>query len=77
MAGSDRYQLGEPLFDKAEIKLVDKPLIIDAENFSTNHPYVSQIWLNGVQFDRTWLTQADIAPGGSLRFVMAAGPAKR
>ena len=32
VAGSDRYQLGAPLFEKAEIKLKNKNLLVLAEN---------------------------------------------
>ena len=42
VAGSDRYQLGAPLFERAEVKLKGKPLVIVAENYAPNHPYVRQ-----------------------------------
>jgi len=74
MAGSDTYQLGAPLFERAEVKLAHQPLVIIAENYATNHPYVSQVWLNDVSLDRTWIRHAEIESGGVLKFVMSAEP---
>lgn len=76
MAGSDRYQLGAPLFERAEVKLQNNSLVIVAENYATNHPYVRQVWLNDVPLDRTWLRHAEIEAGGVLRFAMSAEPTK-
>ena len=75
IAGSDKYQLGTPMFERAEVKLKDKPLVIIAENVSTNHPYVHQVWLNDVPLDRTWIKHAEIEQGGVLRFSMSLEPA--
>jgi predicted alpha-1,2-mannosidase len=74
IAGSDKYQLGAPLFEKTEVKLSDKPLVIIAENGSPTHRYVQQTWLNGTLLDRTWLRHSEIAHGGVLRFVMGPQP---
>lgn len=77
VAGSDRYQLGTPLFERAEVKLKNQPLIIVAENYATNHPYVRQVWLNDVPLDRTWIRHAEIEQGGVLRFAMSAEPGRK
>ena len=77
VAGSDKYQLGSPLFEKAEVKLKNKPLVIVAENFAANHPYVQKVWLNDAPLDRTWIKHAEIEQGGVLRFEMGAEPPKR
>ncbi|MCC6822419.1 MAG: glycoside hydrolase family 92 protein, partial [Verrucomicrobia subdivision 3 bacterium] len=74
VAGSDRYQLGTPLFERAEVKLNHNPLVIVAENYATNHPYVRQVWLNDVPLDRTWIRHAEIEAGGVLKFAMSAEP---
>ena len=74
IAGSDKYQLGAPLFEKAEVKLKNKPLVIIAENYATNHLYVQKVWLNDVALDRTWISHAEIENGGVLRFMMSAEP---
>jgi predicted alpha-1,2-mannosidase len=76
VAGSDRYQLGAPLFEKAEVKLNNKPLVIFAENHATNHLYVQKVWLNDVPLDRTWIRHSEIEQGGVLRFEMSAEPSR-
>jgi putative alpha-1,2-mannosidase len=75
VAGSDRYQLGAPLFERAEVKLKGKPLVILAENHAPEHLYVRRIWLNDVPLDRTWIRHSEIEQGGVLRFAMDAAPA--
>jgi len=71
VAGSDRYQLGTPLFERAEVKLRDHPFVIEAENYAPNHAYVRKVWLNGQPLERTWLRHAEIEQGGVLRFAMS------
>jgi predicted alpha-1,2-mannosidase len=77
VAGSDQYQLGSPLFEKAEVSLKDKPLVVIAENFAPDHPYVQEVRLNDARHDRTSIRHSEIEPGGVLRFVMGAEPARR
>jgi predicted alpha-1,2-mannosidase len=77
VAGSDRYELGTPLFERAEVQLKGKPLVIEAENYAPNHGYVREVWLNDTLLDRTWLRHAEIEHGGVLRFVMDSEPATR
>jgi predicted alpha-1,2-mannosidase len=77
VAGTDKYQLGTPLFAKAEVKLKSSPLAIVAENYAPNHHYVTQVRLNGMPLDRWWLRHSEIERGGELRFVMSADPPKR
>jgi predicted alpha-1,2-mannosidase len=77
VAGSDQYELGAPLFERAEVKLKHKPLVILAENFAPQPCYVQKVWLNGIPLDRPWLRHAEIEHGGVLRFAMSTEPAKR
>jgi len=77
VAGSDRYQLGAPLFQRAEVKLNDKPLIIVAENHAAKHSHVQKVRLNDVTLDRTWIKHSEIERGGILRFEMGASPVTR
>ena len=74
VAGSDRYELGAPLFEKAEVNLGKKQLTIIAENFRPDHAYVEKGWLNDRPLDRTWITHGEIQHGGTLRFRMSALP---
>lgn len=74
VAGSDRYQLGSPLFSRAEVRLRDQPLIIVAENQAPANVYVRSVSLRGVPLDRRWIRHSEIASGGVLKFEMAAEP---
>jgi predicted alpha-1,2-mannosidase len=74
VAGSDKYQLGAPLFERAEVKVQNNRLLVIAENHAPNHLYVDKVWLNDTPLDRTWIRHAEIAQGGVLRFSMSAAP---
>ena len=74
VAGSDIYQIGAPLFRKAEIKIGDKQLTIIADNYFPTYKYVSKVRLNGVVLDRFWLKHSEIAQGGIIRFEMSDKP---
>jgi predicted alpha-1,2-mannosidase len=71
VAGSDIYQIGAPLFRKAEIKTGDNLLTIVAENYAPQNKYVRKVWLNDIPLDRFWLKHSEIAQGGILRFEMS------
>lgn len=77
IAGTEKYELGSPLWKRAEIRLGTKTLEIVADHFAPDHIYVQKVWLNGVAIDRTWLKHDEIAQGGVLRFEMGAAPAAR
>jgi len=74
VAGTEKYELGSPLFEKAEVKLKDKALLVVAENASVDHSYVQKVWLNDTPLDRTWIRHSEIEKGGVLRFEMSAQP---
>jgi len=74
VAGSDKYQLGAPLFKKAEINIDGNKLTVTADNYSPENKYVSKVWLNGKLLDRTWFRHLEIARGGELRFEMSNKP---
>ena len=76
-AGTDRYELGSPIWSKAEVKILDKTLTIVADHSAPNHPYVQQVWLNDQSLDRTWIRHDEIVNGGTLRFAMGPEPVKQ
>jgi predicted alpha-1,2-mannosidase len=76
VAGSDRYQLGAPLFERAELRLKNKPLVIVAENYALDHFYVRKVLLNDTPLDRAWIRHTEIQNGGVLRFIMDSEPAR-
>jgi predicted alpha-1,2-mannosidase len=71
-AGTDRYEITGPLWDRAEIRLGGGRLTILADGAATDHPYVQRLWLNGKPLDRHWVRHAEIAGGGMLRLEMCA-----
>ena len=76
IAGSDVYQIGAPLFRRAEVKIGEHILLIEADNYAPENRYVQQIWFNDTILNRNWIRHAEIASGGVLRFEMAATPSK-
>ena len=74
VAGSDRYQIGAPLFKKASIKIGEKTLNIVAVNYAPENKYVRRVWLNEVLLDRFWFKHSEIVQGGTLRFEMSDKP---
>ena len=77
VAGSARYQLGAPLFPRAEVRLAGGTLVISTENHAPDHPYVSAARLNGVELKEPWFDHDQIARGGELHFVMSPTPVRR
>lgn len=77
VAGSDRYELGAPLFPKAEVALGPHRLVILAEHHAPNSALPGEVWLNGTRLDRTWIRHEEIARGGVLRFVLPSDEAVR
>jgi predicted alpha-1,2-mannosidase len=74
VAGSDIYQIGTPLFRKAEVKTGDKTLTIITENFAPSNKFVRKVWLNDKPLDRLWLKHSELINGGTLRFKMSDKP---
>lgn len=73
--GSDRYELGAPIVDRATIPLADgKSFTVIAKNQGVKNVYVRSVSLNGVELDRRYITHAEIMGGGELVFDMAAKP---
>jgi len=74
VAGSDVYQIGAPLFEKATIKRGEKELKIETKYYAPENMYVQKVWLNGQVLDRWWLKHTEIAEGGTLVFEMSESP---
>ena len=74
-AGTDRYEVASPLWQRAEINLGKQRLTIVADHYARDHVYVQKILLNGTPLNRRWLKHDEIAGGGELRFEMGPKPA--
>lgn len=66
-----KYVIGTPLFKRVIIKLnAENRFIITANKESDAHIYVKQVFLNGEELKRNWITHQEILQGGELRFVL-------
>ncbi|MBQ2842096.1 MAG: GH92 family glycosyl hydrolase [Clostridia bacterium] len=71
LAGTDKYWIGSPCVDSAEIALSNgKTLKITANNQSDDNIYVSSVSLNGEKLDGCYITHSQIMSGGELVFEM-------
>jgi len=76
IAGTTKYELAAPLFDKAEVQLGPNKLTVIAENQAPKNCYVQSVSLNGTPLDRTYINHDEIACGGTLKFVLGPAPKK-
>lgn len=77
VAGTDRYWIGAPLVESAELDLGSgKTLKIVAENQSDKNIYVQRVTLNGVRLEEASITHDMIADGGTMVFTLGASPAE-
>ena len=76
--GDTHYQIGRPLFKKAEVKLPrEKKLSIEAPNNSVSAKYVKQVSLNTSKVNDTEIDHNQIKKGGLLLFEMSEEPISR
>jgi len=74
LAGTDRYQLGAPLFKEARVRIGENILAIIADKYAPQNIYWRKAWLNDALLGRTYLQHNEIAKGGTLRFEMSSEP---
>ncbi len=72
---SDQYALGAPLFKQATIRLENgHEVLIRARNNSDRNKYVSHLRVNGLTYDKDWISHAALIKGARLDFDMFAVP---
>lgn len=75
--GSNQYVIGSPLFKNARINLENgKSVEISAYNNNSDNRYVSAISLNGISYDRNYITHGDLTNGAKIKYKMSAVPNK-
>ncbi|MBQ8228449.1 MAG: GH92 family glycosyl hydrolase [Clostridia bacterium] len=73
LAGSDKYWIGSPNVNSAEIALVNgKTLKVIANNQGKKNVYVKSVTLNGTELDGCYITHDQLMAGGELVFEMAS-----
>ncbi len=77
--GTDQYVLGAPPYlPYLKLKLPNgNTLEIKAPEVSDKNRYVQSLKLNGVDYNRMYITHEDILKGGTLEFKMGSAPNKR
>lgn len=69
--GTPNYTIGSPLFKHVSVSLENgKTFEIVAENVSDLNKYIQSATLNGVEFDKPWISHDEITKGGKLVFKM-------
>lgn len=75
LAGTDRYWIGSPNVDSADITLSNgNTLSVRAINQSAKNVYVKSVTLNGEAITGNYLTHEQLTAGGELVFTMSATP---
>lgn len=70
------YDLGSPIFDTVIIQLENgKNFTVIAHNNSANNVYVQRVKLNGLSYDKSYITHKNIIEGGKIEFFMGPNPA--
>ncbi|SFS92931.1 GH92 family glycosyl hydrolase [Sphingobacterium wenxiniae] len=73
--GMPMYTIGSPFFEKASITLSNgKVFTVSAKNYSKEHKYIQEAYLNGEKWTKTWFAHDDLAKGGELVLVMGKHP---
>lgn len=73
--GSNQYVLGRPFVDRAVLTLPDgKRFTVEAPGLSHTNRYVGKVELDGRPLTRSWISDAELRAGGTLRFTMQATP---
>ena len=73
LAGSDRYVVGTPAFERAVVHLPAGDLVVTATGLGRGH-FVQSVEIDGVPLDEPWFTHDAIAGGGTLSFRLGAEP---
>ena len=75
--GTDEYNIGSPVFQKATITLENgKTFTVEAADNSAQNVYIQSASLNGQPLDKNFITYQDIMNGGTLHLQMSATPNK-
>ena len=76
--GSDQYVFGAPYFREMKIHLEGgKELVIKAPKVSSTNRYIKSVRLNGIPYDKAYITHAELMKGGELYFEMSSRPNKK
>jgi len=77
--GDMRYEITSPVFNRVEIKLDPRytkgeTFTIIANHNSAENVYIQSAKLNGLDWDKCWITHEQVAAGGTLELEMGSEP---
>jgi len=72
IAGTDRYELGSPIWKRAELAVGPRTLVIVADDAAPDRPYVRRVLWNGEPLSGHQVRHGQLAEGGELRFEMTS-----
>jgi len=76
--GSNQYIIGSPCVTEATVQLdKGKVFTVRAPELSKENIYIQSVTLNGVAWNKTWITHNDIINGGEIIFKMGPKPNKK
>lgn len=76
--GSDQYVLGSPNAKEIVLTLENGKIFkISAPKMSDKNVYIQSVKLNGVSYDKAYISHGDIMNGGELYFEMSPKPNKK
>ena len=74
---SGEYEIGSPLFPKVELRLINgKTFTVIANGASHENKYVQSVKLDGVPYDKSYITHEQIMSGATLEMEMGSQPAE-
>jgi predicted alpha-1,2-mannosidase len=68
------WLIGRPIFPRVELAVAQGTLVVEAPAASPSNIYVQNVTWNGAALAHPWITQDQIAKGGTLHFEMGAQP---
>lgn len=72
---SNIYNIGSPALPAVTMRLSNgKKVSVRADNWSRENVYVDKMYLNGKEYDKSYITYDDIRNGADIHFVMSAKP---
>ena len=75
---SNVYNIGSPSLEYVNMTMSNgKQVEVTTENWSKDNVYIDKMFLNGVEYDKSYITYDDIRNGAKLHFVMSSSPNKK
>ncbi len=72
---SNIYSIGSPGLEAVEMTLGNgKKVSVTTENYSEKNVYIQAMYLNGKEYNKTYITYNDIKNGADIKFVLGTNP---